>query len=398
MRVAFLANRYLDPRSPASWSGLPYFAKRALENAGVETQVVWCNDRHRSTSWARFFYWHLVHRKRYLWRSNLGLLKGYARQIETQLAYGPPVDAVFSVSTWLLAFLRTSLPTVFYTDACFGALLGFYESFSNLAPPSISEGHIVEQQALDRCSRAIYSSHWAARKAREFYNVDPAKLSVICFGAGFHHLPDPADIENLIRKRNLSQCNLLLVGVDWIRKGADIAVDAVKALQKRGFNARLTIVGCTPPRDRRLPSFVELIPFLDKRSSEGQNLLQQLFRRSHFFIFPTRADALGIVLSEAGAYGIPALATDVGGVSSIILNEVNGRLFDFSAPGEVYAEYIASVITNAERYRQMSVRSLHESVTRLSWDVAGSKIAEILDQVSCKNAHRKPFADVSTES
>ena len=37
MRIAFVANKYLDPRTPNSWSGLPfYFIRRSLESAGVE--------------------------------------------------------------------------------------------------------------------------------------------------------------------------------------------------------------------------------------------------------------------------------------------------------------------------------------------------------------------------
>jgi hypothetical protein len=37
MRIAFLASQFLNPDTPESWSGLPYFMRRAIEGAGIET-------------------------------------------------------------------------------------------------------------------------------------------------------------------------------------------------------------------------------------------------------------------------------------------------------------------------------------------------------------------------
>ncbi|HTQ32100.1 MAG TPA: glycosyltransferase family 4 protein [Opitutaceae bacterium] len=395
MRVAFLANKFFDPSRPGSWSGLPFFIRRALEDAGVETDVIGCEDSRRAACWMQFFYWRLMHRKRYLRYCHEGLLQGYARQIQRRLALHPRVDAVFSVSTWLLAFLQTELPTVLYTDACFSAMVGFYESFSNLAPCSIFEGHQAEQMALNRCSRIIYSTHWAARTAQEYYDVDPAKIRVVFYGGGLHDPPELEDISKLIRARDLTSCHLLLVGVDWHRKGADIAVHAAETLQTRGCNARLTIVGCRPPRPVRLPPFVEVIPFIDKGREEGRRQLHEIYKRSHFFILPSRAEASGVVFSEAAAYGLPALAADVGGISSVIINGVNGRLFSPAANGREYADYILSVTTDPGRYRALASRSLKEAATRLSWKVSGPKMAEILSELVAARADANPAANAN---
>jgi glycosyltransferase involved in cell wall biosynthesis len=396
MRVAFLANKYLDPRRAASWSGLPFFIRRALEDAGIDTWLVWCHESHRAACWLQFVYWRLWHRRRYLRYCHEGLLRGYARQIERRLAAGPPTDAVFSVSTWLLAFLRTELPTVLYADACFRAMLGFYESFSNLAPASVRAGHRVERLALSRCRRIIYPTHWAARAAQEFYHVDPAKISVVFYGGGFHEPPNPAEIADEIRRRALDPCRLLLVGVDWKRKGADIAVQAVEAIQAQGGRVRLTVVGCRPPPSPPLPPGVEVVPFIDKQSEEGRLQLDRLFRQSHFFILPSRAEAAGIVLSEAAAYGLPCLVTDTGGISSNVLNGCNGRVFSPAATGRDYAEYVLRMMKNVPRYRALARRSLEESVNRLSWKVSGPRLAEILNEIVPGPDRPRPVAAPTT--
>ena len=40
MRIAFVANKYLDPWTPNSWSGLPYFIRQSLEGAGIEVETL----------------------------------------------------------------------------------------------------------------------------------------------------------------------------------------------------------------------------------------------------------------------------------------------------------------------------------------------------------------------
>ncbi|WP_137463714.1 glycosyltransferase, partial [Escherichia coli] len=43
-------------------------------------------------------------------------------------------------------------------------------------------------------------------------------------------------------------------------------------------------------------------------------------------LLPTIADCYGMVFCEAAAFGLPVVATDTGGVSSIVINERTGIL------------------------------------------------------------------------
>jgi glycosyltransferase involved in cell wall biosynthesis len=266
-----------------------------------------------------------------------------------------------------------------WTDACFAGMLDFYGSFTNLAEPSIQAGHAAEQRALDRCARVIYSSQWVAQTALEHYRVDPAKLCVIPFGGNLQEPPTFEQAAAMVSARDRSRCNLLLVGVDWERKGADIAVEAVEALREAGLDARLTVVGCKPPPARGLPSSVEIIPFIGKETAEDRRRLDEIYGRSHFFIMPSRAEAFGVVFAEASAFGVPCLATKVGGLPSVITDDVNGRLFSLGARGKEYADYILKYVRNPVRYRQLALRTAREGTTRLSWNASGRKVAGILD-------------------
>ena len=380
MRIAFLASEFLDPDTPRSWSGLPFFMRHAIESAGIETVTLSPVDTRQAERLVRFLYWRWMRRRRYLKYCDHGLLQSHARQYERGLA-GIDVDAVFSPSTWALAYLQTNLPTVLWTDACFAGVLDFYHSFTRVAPPSVRAGHAIEQLALDRCARALYSTEWAAETAQRFYHISDRKISIVPFGGNLLEPPALHEAVAVVKQRPLTPCRLLLVGVDWMRKGADIAVDTVKALCAAGLDCRLTIVGCSPPAGRSLPACVEVIPFISKVTIEDRRRLNELYARSHFFIMPTRAEAFGIVFAEASTFGVPCLATAVGGLPSVIKDGVNGQLFPLYATGEDYADWILSVLKTPGRYYDLASRAAEHAATYLTWKVAGQRVGAILNDV-----------------
>ena len=392
MRIAFLANEYLHPDNARSWSGLPYYMKQGLEAAGLDIVTLQPKETRLMQPWVRFLYWRWLRGKRYLRYCNLRLLKSYGWQFQRELG-AVAVDAIISPSTWFLAYLQTKLPVFLWTDACFAGMVNFYGSFSNMAPPSIRLGHAIEWRALHRCTRAIYSSLWAADLARQCYDMEPEKICIIPFGGNLKNPPTLEEATGFVQRRALNECNLLFIGVDWDRKGADIAVETFEALLRAGVAARLTVVGCTPPRDRRLPAGVEVIPFIVKETAEGRRRLHGIFQRSHFFIMPSRAEAFGLVFPEANAFGVPCLAANVGGISSIITNGVNGQLFPREAGGAQYADYILQTMSNPARYRELGVRSAQEAVTRFSWEVAGRRVARLIGEVSASDDFAAADAD-----
>ncbi len=380
LHVLFVTDAYTDPTKVSSWSGTPYFAKRALERHGVRFTVLRLNEREaRWVRWGNFLWYRFVHRQRYVRDRHPRLLRAFNRQIRARLREIQP-DLIFSMATAVIADLEADCPIAFWVDASFAGMKGFYGSFADLAPVSVRDCDESDREALFRSSLAIYSSEWAAESARRNYPVESHRVHCVNLGANLEATPGPEEIQAIVARRETTTCRLLFVGVDWHRKGADHAIAVAGVLKERGVAVKLTIVGCTPPAGRVVPDFVELIGFVNKQTEEGRSQIARHFQESHFFILPTRAEAYGMVFCEASAYGLPSIAPRVGGIPSIIEDGVNGWLVSPEASPETYAELLLSKWRDRPAYEEMALDSHRSYDERLNWDVAARRVVDLMRQ------------------
>src|SRR5262249_53362050 len=129
----------------------------------------------------QFFYDHVA-RKKYHRNRDPKILSSYADQVSRQLS-GQCVDVVFSPSTIPICYLNCLKPIGFWTDATYAGMINFYPGWTDLCKESLINGNKMEQAALSNCRLAIYSSDWAAKTAKDNYDVDVSKLQVVPFGA-----------------------------------------------------------------------------------------------------------------------------------------------------------------------------------------------------------------------
>lgn len=320
----------------------------------------------------------LTQRRRLLDREPF-ILKDYARQATALLAHCD-ADLVFCPSTLPIAYLECRQPIFFWTDATFAGNLGFYINRATVTDSSVRDGHTVEKQALDRCRLAIYASEWAAESAIDNYAVSPNKVKVVPFGANLQCSRTYDQIREMVDKRPRDLCRLLFVGVDWARKGGDIALAVAQRLNDEGMRATLTVAGCEPKIRGALPRFINLVGFLDKTTLAGRARLEDLYAQSHFLILPSRAEAYGLVLAEACSFGLPCIASSVGGIPTIVHDGANGRTFSSDSDISDYCSYIRGLMEHRAEYEELCYSSFNEYERRLNWRVAGEKVRRLIDE------------------
>ena len=381
MRIAFVTT--YDARDPTVWAGSTYNMAKALERQGVELHYIGpLRERRRVFNKAIQVAFQALRRRDFQRDREPAVLDGYARQVEAQLR-DADVDLVFSPGSVPIAHLKTELPIVFWSDATYDAVAREYV-WPPPPPPckrSLALGHAMEERTLRTCALAIFTSVWAARSALDDYGADPAKVKVVPFGANIDVTRTGELVSRMIDARPRDRCNLLHIGVGWLRKGGDIAAEIAKRLNARGLQTKLTMLGSKPPDDVRLPDFVEHVGFIDKRTDEGRRRFDELFGSTHFLLLPARAEAFGVVLCEACSFGVPCLASRVGGIPSIVADDVNGKLFEREGDPERYADFVTRLFADFDKYRALARSAFAEYETSLNWDVAARRVKEMLGQV-----------------
>jgi glycosyltransferase involved in cell wall biosynthesis len=377
MRIAYVTT--YDARNPRSWSGLGFHIAKALEGAGCELDYIGpLQERHSAFFRVKTLMYRKFKRQAFQRDREPSVLDGYAKQIERRLQ-SSDVKVVFSPGSVAIAHLQTNLPVVFWSDGTYAAVQEAYKWELPATPISLARGHAMEQRAIDRAALAIYSSEWAAQSAISRYHADPAKVKVVCFGANVDCPPDEQAVVKMIDSRPRDLCRLLFVGTGWERKGGDVAIEVAKMLNEKGLKTELTLVG-NLPSGLMLPSFVRASGFIDKSTPTGYRQFSELFGSSHFLLHPARAEASAVVLCEAGAFGVPTITTRVGGTPSIILDNMNGMLFEPDSPQSM-AERIFLLMNNAGEYRRLCLGAFEQSRNRLNWTVAGRTVRSLLESL-----------------
>lgn len=376
MKAAYVTT--YDSSDVLAWSGTSASILKALESSGLESHAIGnLRDKSSLLYKAKSVVYSKLLAKTYLWGREPACAEFYASQVDTALATAG-CDIVFSPGTTPIAYLKSEKPVVFWADATFAGMIGFYPGYSNLCSESVRKGNEVEQAALSKCRLAIYCSEWAANTALQNYDVDPGKVKVVPFGANIDCDRYYTDIQASLAYKDFETCKLLFLGVEWFRKGGDVALRVAESLNKRGIRTELHVVGCNPPVS--VPSFVKLHGFVSKKTDAGKRLLEKLMSESHFLILPSKAECFGVVFAEASSFGVPSLATKVGGIPDAIRDGVNGRTFRLEEGHEPYCDYIERLMSSRREYNEMAMSSFREYSERLNWLSAGRKVHDLVHE------------------
>ena len=378
LRLAFVTA--YDASDPAGWAGVALHMSRALEAQGILLEYIGPLSERRPLRAALKQRVYRLAGRRYMRDRDPGTVRSYARQVADRLAT-VSVDAVLSPGTLPVAYLECAAPIVVWTDATFHGLAGFYPEYARLCRETERGGHAAERAALDRCALAIYTSEWAARTAIGGYGADPARVRVVPFGANLAAEPREPDVANGIRARRFDECRLLFLGRDWERKGGPAALAVAEALNRRGVKARLLIVGCTPRLGPLSAARCEVVGPLDTGSAEGHARFAEILRDSHFLILPTLADCTPHAVAEANAFGVPCLATAVGGLPTVVRDGLNGTLFPAGTAPEAWCDLVVRTLANKDHYESLALSSYAQYRTRLNWRSATENVRSLIEGV-----------------
>jgi len=377
MRIGYLS--YYNSSEIQHWSGSIYFIRRALEKYGAEIIPIdalgsQIDELYRIKS----LFYKAIGKKHHRTRER-SIMRRAALKALKKIEQSKP-DVILSLGSLEISMLECNTPLTFWSDATFKQLINYYPEYTNLSKTTLREGEYLEQLSISKSKKMFFASHWAARGAVEFYNAPPGRVVVAPFGANLLNAPKDDDILNFIEKKSFETIELLFIGVAFERKGGRTAVNLAKRIKEKGHNVMLHIVGCKP-KIKDKTDFVKIYGFLRKGESNDEKTLRQLFERSHIFVMPSYAECFGIVFCEANAFGLPVVAANHGGMTTVVKEGINGFLFDYNEYQQSIENIATNIIEMTENkaiYTKYALAAYEEYRNRLNWETSVSKVIEEL--------------------
>lgn len=367
-----------------AWSGTLFKIRESLENAGFN--VVWIPVK--SNTFIEKVYKACIKLYSKFFCQNklivLGVHRPFIAKLQAKMIKKNAVyhscDAFFFAGGGQRALYMDLFgkPVIYYTDATFHIMAEYY--WKNLDESSKYESMELEKSATQLAALNLRSSEWAAKSVVKDCEFDPRKNFVLEFGANL----DDIDISPIDPYQEGS-LNLLFSGVDWDRKGGDIAVKTTEILRANGIDAKLTVTGIRNfPQKYKNLSFILNLGFLNKNNPDDYKKYVECWKHSHAFILPTRAECSAIVYCEAAAFGVPTYTYLTGGTANYVIDGVNGYALPYEASAEEFANKIIFDIKsgNMKNLHQSALKLYHE---RLSWKAWSNRFKAIVDMVGLFN-------------
>jgi D-inositol-3-phosphate glycosyltransferase len=180
---------------------------------------------------------------------------------------------------------------------------------------------------------------------------------------------------------------LLFVGRLQALKGVDLALETLIELRRRGHNALLAIIGGPSGPDGRqtLTRLHErvadagVINHVSFVAPQAHQLLSTWMRAADVTLVPSRSESFGLVALESSGCGTPVVASDVGGLKTLVEPGVNGFLME-GRDADTWANAV-EVTIDPEHSTAMSTQAvlLARSYT---WRAAAESLAALTERLA----------------
>lgn len=213
-------------------------------------------------------------------------------------------------------------------------------------------------------------------KARDYlidsYSLDPARVATIPNGVPLIAKPTPED--RAISRRDFG----LSDGLTWVgfigslspEKGVLNAIKAIASTDELSL-----VIAGSGPQDQEARSLAnEIAPGRVTFVGTTDRPLD-LIAGVDVVVIPSRTEGIPAAAIEAGLCGVPVVATNVGGVSEAVLNNMTGVLVESAEPATL-ADAIRQV---AQRRAQLGAAARRHCVERFSMDRVADEWSDLIN-------------------
>jgi D-inositol-3-phosphate glycosyltransferase len=252
-----------------------------------------------------------------------------------------------------------------------------------------SEERAKQEAAIFACADAVLAScEVEAEQIVRFYDASPSRVHVVPLGVQ-HAFFAPGYRPQARRALGIDPeaTMLLFVGRLQSLKGVDLALETLIELRRRGRNALLAIIGGPSGSDgretlARLHERVSQAGVIDQVSfvaPQAHQLLSSWMRAADVTLVPSRSESFGLVALESSGCGTPVVASDVGGLKTLVEPGVNGFLIEERDPS-AWADAV-EVTLDLEHSTAMSTSAVLLA-RGYTWKKAAESLVELTERLA----------------
>jgi glycosyltransferase involved in cell wall biosynthesis len=225
-------------------------------------------------------------------------------------------------------------------------------------------GDARERAVLEAATAVITTSHWTRRRLGALYGLAPDRI----------HVAEPGVDAAALAPGNTSGEALLCVAAVTPHKGHAVLLGALATVADLAW--RCTCVGSLD----RDPAYAaglrarasDRVRFVGVRTGAA---LDRAYAAADLLVLPSHAETYGMVVTEALARGVPAIAGDVGGVREALRQ--GGLLVP---PGDAAAlgAALRAWLTDAALRERLRAAARERRATLQGWSETAAVVADVL--------------------
>ena len=225
-------------------------------------------------------------------------------------------------------------------------------------PTRILFRHWYSKQLRDCCYDAAASSYVTSEALQRRYPPSPEKFTQGVSDVEIDDVVEPHRTADRFQHRPLT---LVFVGaLNQLYKAQDIIIESMALIRNEGLDMRLKMIGDGRHREELEALATGLgvrdsIDFLGQLTS-GAAVFEQL-DSADLFLLPSRQEGLPRALVEAMSRGLPAIASDVGGIPELLPADCMVKPND----AKLLAAKLTEVVNDPARLERMSAENIRRA-------------------------------------
>ncbi len=262
------------------------------------------------------------------------------------------------------------------------------------SPEEVSAGcsnrRAEAEATIIRCSDTVLAScSVEAAQIVDLYHADASRIRIVAPGVD-HAFFGPGHRPQARRALGIDPDASVLLFVGRIQplKGVEVAVRTLAVLVGDDLDARLLVVGGpSGPHGQdevdQLRVLVDVLGITDRVDfvdPQPHELLSTYYRAADVCLVPSRSESFGLVALEAAACGTPVVASDVGGLRTLVDHGRTGYLVEEPSP-EAFAGWVRQILAEPVLAERLSSGAVLRA-RRYTWSSAAKLLRGIYEELA----------------